>query len=865
METKTPSPAFDQWFKRQQPQIPAAGARGLLQAMAEGAVPAHLVHNRADSVAGITLRQAYRVLTAEHEWQEIQRRQHALLQELEKSGQLNPELKQTIERSHDLDKLEDLYHPFKPKKSQLVQQAREAGLTALADELWALAHGETPASVTSGSTLAEKAASLAKPESKYPDAETVLKGVADLLVERIAENSELRGLVRQAVHRRSKLRSQKGPKAKQNSKFTRYFDYQEPVGSLRKPEASFRYLQMRKGWMDDELVVSFDRPEEGALLEKFEAFACPNKESIGSELLLTSARLALKGNVYTVMENDTHRFLKEIAEHDVIESLTESLVKKLRQPCLGAAPVMGVEAGSEGQVHAAVVDASGKLLVNTTLKLEDAIAQESVRKEFLQSFDNFKLQAVAVCHGPKAKIIRQQLAQLLQDGGHTQPVLVVHEHFSNIFASNNAAKEEFPELSTDVRRAVFVARYLQDPLTVVVKLDPKFLCLSELHSELNPGQLRRAVNQTLEAAACAVGVDVNRSPAELLAHLPGISLDLAKTIVAEREKRTRFQSREELKTVPGVDGKIYEQTSSFLRIRGGSEPLDATGIHPQHYAAVRTYAAKAGIALTQPLTAEQAAAMAQDPELSAAVGAMQAQLLAEELGYFGQDVRGAFSPFQPVAPAGGLEGLQKDSPYTGVVTNVTGFGAFVDIGLEQDGLVHTSQFDADAKNPLDGLVPGEIVQVWLMGVNLEKKQLSFTMKPKAARPERRPRPPRREARDGEARQARRPRPPRQGQGTGAQAAGGPPAGAEGQPPRERRHDRPRRGEGKGDRPQRADGPKRPPKKPMRDAKTGALMKMDDHSESLPRGTRVASKAKVTTFNPFANLGQMLKDRENKSS
>ena len=713
METKS---SFEFWFKRKHPEIPVAAALHLLQEYKNGKSLGYLVHFQSDLVAGMSLAQAYEVLQAEFDWKEIERKQEHLIREIQAQNKLSDELKKSIERTYDLDRLEDYYLPYKLKRSQLTTLAREAGLQPLADHIWQLGHGESPSDAIAGNSLLEKAQSFAKADTKYSDAEAVLKGVLDLLVERIAENAELRGQVRQAVLRRSKLTSSKGTKTKANSKYSRYFSYQEPIGSLKKPDSSFRYLQMRKGWMDDELVLAFDRPEEGELTEKFESFATNQKDSDVAEILLKASRLALKGNVYTVVENDTHRYLKEHAERDVIRSLTFALEMKLRQPAFGFSPVMGVEADSAENWQIAVIDAQGKLVFNGKLNIANALSDENVKAEFIRSLENLKISLIAIANGPHSKAVRKKLAELLQ-GSAQASILVqtIFEPYSNIYSSCASAKEEFPDLSGDIRRAVFVARYCQEPLMAVVKLDPKFLCLSDLHSELNPTQLRRAVVHAIEAVACNVGIDINKTNWELLSKLPSLNPDLAKAIIAEREKKGSFHSREEIAKVAGVDDKIYQSVIGFLRIKGGAEAYDNTGIHPAQYALAKSALARLGMQAGE-ITEEQKAQLAADSELLA-LGEKTAASLAYKIFWGSKDPRGQYAPFLPVLENPSLDALEQNRPYKGVVTNVTSFGAFVDIGLEQDCLVHTSQFEDRQANPLTAYTPGEEVEVFVFFLN----------------------------------------------------------------------------------------------------------------------------------------------------
>jgi uncharacterized protein len=582
------------------------------------------------------------------------------------------------------------------------------------------------------------------------------------------------------------------------------------------------------------------------------------------------------------MENEAHRTLKEEAELHVVQSLSENLRKKLLRPGLGQKAVVGIDPGSVNQpCSLALVDQSGKLLLNLSFKLEEAT--DSNKQEFLQSLENLKIEAVAVAHGPRAKEVRESFKKMIEESGKNLPIITVHEHTSSIYSSSPAAKEEFPSLEVNARRAIFVARYLQDPLSMILKLDPKFLSLGEFQHEVSQGKLRQALNRTIESAVNFVGVDPNTAPAHVLAHVSGVSQDLAKAIVANRESQGRFETREDLKRVPGF-APVFEQAAGFLRIPNGKEKLDGTFVHPKYYEQLKNLAGSHGNADPLALTVEQRTELIHDPKFTEAFGPLNAKNIGYELTHPGEDPRGPFVNFEYDPNLKSIADLQKGQPYPGVVTNVTSFGAFVDIGIEQDGLVHISELSETlAKNPFDLLFPGDPLTVWASAVNLEKKQISLTMRDPAARAPR-------------ARGDRRPRgerPPRRGPRPDRAAAGAP--GAEGAPaeggeqrPYPRRDRRPRaegegeqrrfrgrdgegprgpRGEGRG--PGGPGGDRKPrepkkPRKPMRDSKTGAIVKMEDDFGKIEKGgPRLATKAKPHTFNPFAGLAGMLKDKQGK--
>lgn len=858
--------SFEHWLRRQFPNHSLRSLREALKLHAEGAPVPYLAFYQKDAMESLKCKDLYKLVDAKSEWEEISRKQTHVLQEVQAQGKLTDELRQTIERSFDLDRLEDLYAPFKLKRQSLGAMAREAGLGVLADYLWEKSHGGTPAEI-SGESLEQKAESFVKADSKYTAVEMVLKGVQDILVERIAENSELRSLVRGAVFRRSKIKAAKGPKAKLNSKYTKYFDYQEPIGSLKKENASYRYLVMRKAWMEDELTLSFDRPEEGVLIEKFEETACLNKESIGAELLLQAARLALKGNVYTVMENEAHRSLKEEAEKHVIVMLAENLQKKLLRPAFGQKAVMGIDPGTANHpCSLALIDATGKYLLHLSFRLEEA--GDSMKEEFLKSLETLQISAIAVAHGPRAKELRDKFREILTQAGKELPTVEVHEHSANIYASSPSAKEEFPELDVNTRRALFVARYLQDPLTAILRLEPKFLSLGELQHEVPQGKLNRALQETIEFCVNFVGVDVNYSTGSVLSRVAGLNLDLAKAIIHARNEKGLFKIREELKKVSGFTDKTFLYSAGFLKIRGQA-PLENTFVHPNFYGKLEAFAQKEGCSLTA-MSPENLTKI--EEFLAPEIGPLVAKNMVYELAHLGEDPRGEYETFHYSESLKTIADIQKGARYPGIVTNVTSFGVFVDIGIEQDGLVHISDLAGImAKNPHDSLFPGDQVDVFVTNVNVEKKQISFSMSNPAVKEEWR----KAKAERGAARHPRREEPrrrrPEQNTGAAVQPAATPQEAQQQQAPngvdaRDTRQPRDNREPRRDFRPRRDSkekdikAPPRKEKKPQRDPKTGAVVKLGEEY-SKRDGPRVPSRAQPTTFNPFANLADLLKTKE----
>ena len=856
MET-SPNQPLDSWLKRWNPKLPLDGAKEALRLLSEGAPAAYIAKAKADLLGGLDLKTIHELQDKRVEWEELERRRKQIAKEIEQQGKMSEELKTNLERTFDLERLEDLFIPYRSKKQTLGVQAREAGLGVLADYLWKSGHGE-PVDEISGETLLDKAKQFVKADTRYADPEGVLKGVLDILVEKIAEAPELRSHVRNAVFRRSKLKCSKGSKAKPNSKFTKYFNYQEPIGSLKKSGSGYRYLMIRKAWMEDELSVSFERPDEGVLLEEFEKFACTNKESIGAELLLQAARLALKGNVYTAVENEAHRNLREGAEVALTQSIAEAFRHKILRPPFGNRAVLAiVPVGiDENQVaHMVFLDSAGKLILQVAQKVSET--NEAWEDDLIKSLNNLKIELVIVSHGPGFTKIREIFKKVFQKSGHAIPLISVHEPISSIYSSCPAGKEDFPDLDNSARKAAFLGRYVQDPLAALVRLDFKFFVINELQHEIAHPIMRQAFHRVLEECIAFLGVDLNHAPISLISRVPGIGVDLAKAIVAERENKGKFASLADIKRVAGITERALELSDGFFVIHNGASSLEAFPLTTKVRSALEA-PLKALNWSPENLTEEMQKALEDNAELKSAVGEHTLKAAIQALAHGKTDPRGEFILHQPEADLWTLADLKKDRSYDGIVTNVTTFGVFVDLGLDQDGLIHISQLPMEsARNLFDTFFPSSRITVWVSQVNEEKKQISLALRNPADRPAPRKRQhqPRGEKRDA--------RPPRRRPQEGVDPNAAAPQDAESTDRAQQpRNFRGKRREARGDRPEqkdRKDRKPKAPKKPSRDPKTGAVVRHDD--EYKHSGPRLPSRAQPTTFNPFANLADILKNKE----
>jgi uncharacterized protein len=805
-------PAFDPWFEARCPQIPLAGARAVLALAAEGATVPFIARYRRERTGGLDAAAVRRAIEAGEHFEKILSRQRIIAESIERHATLTPELRERILATFDLDALEDLYHPYRQQKKNRALAAREAGLEPLADWIWSCGHGtESP---QEGQTLDLWAFTFRNEEKGVPDAKSAVEGARDILVERLAGDPGLRALVRREYFDHVWLRATKAEKAKPHSKFEAYFAFQEKVSSLREPASSHRYLAVRRGQAEDELQVSVGGPPDDAefearLVAAFEAAACTVPDSPGAEVLRHAGRIAFKNNVRTSVENEVHRELKDAADAAAAHVFAESVRRRLLEAPFGPKPVLGVDPGLRTGCRVAAVDGAGKLLATDVVHLQADEQKAAGRETVARLAREHAPQAVAVGNGPGCREAEVFVRGALREAGLAAPVVLVSEAGAGVYSTSDAARAEFPELDPAARGAISIARRLQDPLAELVKVEPRGIGAGQYQHDVAHAALQRALDAVVEDCVNGVGVDLNTASRPLLARVSGLGPALAAAIVEHRETHGPFRSRQQLLQVPRLGPEAFEQAAGFLRVRGGEHPLDDTGVHPERYAALEALASRLGKGIAD-LLGPGAALAREDASLKEEMGALAREDVVAELEKAGRDPRAAFSPFSFREDVLKLEDLKPGMACPGIVSNVTSFGAFVDVGVHHDGLVHVSQLGAKpAKGPRAALEPGDRVEVRVLKVDLEKKQISLTMRaPVQRKPPARPGPARRpeprpaptEVPATEARPARPERPRRPS----------PPAG--------RPHPRPPAGPPSPDRPrpERPAGARRPPGQPPGD-------------------------------------------------
>ncbi len=851
-----PPVTFEAWFHTQHPKIPLAGVSAVLDLEKDGGTVPFIARYRKEQTGNLDEVQIQDVIDARDRFDRIVDRQKFILETIERQQKLTPELKERLLASFDPRALEDLYLPFKAKRKSKAEKGREAGLQPLADWVWNCGHGtEQP---LPGQTLELWAFTFRSEEKGVRDVEAVLDGTHDILTERLSENAELRQQVRSALFQKGVVSGSKGEKPKTPSKFEKYFDHHEAVTSLLDPRHSHRYLALRRGASEGELALSIggakNDPEfEARLLHAFEGVACSVPDSPGAELLKRAARTAQKAHVMPAIETEAHRALKDVADDVAISVFAENLRGLLLASPFGPKAVVGVDPGVRTGCKVAVIDASGKFLASELLQLQNDDGKANAKKLLAGILASGEIQAIAVGNGTAGRETEAFLREAVKEACLATPVVMVSEAGASVYSASLVAREEFPELDVTVRGAISIARRLQDPLAELVKVDPKSIGVGQYQHDVAPAALKRSLDQVVDACVNQVGVNLNTASIHLLAHVSGIGPALAKAVVEHREEKGLFASRTGLTDVPRFSRKSFEQAAGFLRVPESDNPLDNTGVHPERYALLEGLATRLGKCVKD-LVGEGVAAVKAESALRDEVGHFTFDDIVKELEKPGRDPREAFQACAFRDDLHELKDLKPGMTCPGIVTNVTNFGAFVDIGVHQDGLVHVSQVsDKFVKDPQELVHPGMRVSVRVLAVDLEKGQISLSMKsePKPRAPRERPKAKLRAERPGTRAQAPRraaPKPP-----VVRMAPGDIP------PTRPLRTDRPR-----GPRPERKPSP--PPagtERPARSDRPASAAAADSGRDRRPpQPARPAAPARAFN-NPFAALAGLKDDLKKK--
>jgi uncharacterized protein len=654
---------------------------------------------------------------------ELHERRRTILAEIEGQKKLTSELRAQIETCTTKTALEDLYLPYKPKRRTRAMIAKERGLEPLALRIL-----EQPGS---GNPEAE-AKRLIDPARELPDTKTALAGARDIAAEAIAELGEVRAAVRQRFEKTGVMRVGKAASAPAGpTKFETYYEFEEKAVTL----PSHRFLAIRRGENEGVLRGKIEIDREAAAVDVARIVRL-RKGSPFASLLEEAIAEALARLLCPSLEVDLRMQLKLAADRDAIGVFAENVKKLLLAAPLGRKVVLGIDPGQRTGCKCVIVDDTGKLLTHTLVNLvqgDSALAQ--AKRTLTQLLSKYKPYAIAIGNGTHGRETADFCRDVVAESSHKEAIVVmVSESGASVYSASDVAREEFPDLDLTVRGAVSIARRLQDPLAELVKVDPKAIGVGQYQHDVNQPMLKRKLDDVVESCVNAVGVELNTASAPLLTHVAGVGPTLAKRIVKHREKQGAFPSRAALLDVPGLGPKAFEQAAGFVRVRGGAHPLDASAVHPERYELARRIARDAGLELASLVGNE--AAVKRIPwakYVSDEVGLPTLEDIQKELLRPGRDPREAFEAPQFRADVRRIEDLSVGMELEGIITNVTAFGAFVDVGVHQDGLVHVSQLaDRFVKDPHQVAKVGDRIKVRVLEVDLPRKRIALSAKSRAS-------------------------------------------------------------------------------------------------------------------------------------
>lgn len=696
-------------------KLPAHRIANTLKLLQGGATIPFISRYRKEATGGLDEVQIGDIQTRYEKLCELSKRKETVLSTIEEQGKLTPELKARISACWNATELEDIYLPFKPKRKTRAETARAKGLEPLALLLM----------MQKENNLAAKVRNFVKGEVK--DEEDALKGARDILAEQISEDERSRNLMRNQFQRQALIQSKvvKGKEAEEASaKYRDYFDFCEPL----KKCSSHRLLALRRGESEGVLKVTIFPEDEDMCNERLQRlFVRANNECAHQvEEALTDAYKRL---LKPAIETEFAALSKEKADEEAIRVFAENLRQLLLAPPLGQKRVMGIDPGFRTGCKAVCLDAQGTLLHN------EAIYPHPPKSEYAQAarkivklVEQYKIEAIAIGNGTASRETEQFVTSQRYD--REVQVFVVSEDGASIYSASKTAREEFPDYDVTVRGAVSIGRRLMDPLAELVKIDAKSIGVGQYQHDVDQTKLKASLDQTVESCVNLVGVNVNTASKHLLTYVSGLGPTLAQNIVDYRTENGPFESRRQLLKVPRMGAKAYEQCAGFLRIPQAKNPLDNSAVHPESYPIVEQMAKDLNCTVAD---------LIKDKELRSkidlkkyvtdTVGLPTLTDILQELDKPGRDPRQKIQVFEFDKNVRTLDDLQEGMELPGIVTNITNFGCFVDIGIKENGLVHVSQLaDRFVSNPADVVRIHQHVRVKVMSIDHERKRIQLTMK-----------------------------------------------------------------------------------------------------------------------------------------
>jgi len=692
--------------------IPARQVEKTMGLLDEGATIPFISRYRKEVTGGLDEVQIGDINDHYGKLKEVSKRKETILASIDEQGKLTPELKKRIEASWDSTELEDIYLPYKPKRQTKAEIARKKGLEPLATLLM----------LQTAQDSTKAASPYVKGEVK--DVREALQGARDIIAEWVNEDEQARNTVRNSFSRTAVIASKvvKG-KEEEGSKYRDYFDFSEPLNRC----SSHRLLALRRGEAEGFLRVSISPDAEGCIERLNRRFVKGRSDTSAQveEAVGDSFKRLLKPSIETEFAN----LSKMKADEEAIRVFSENLRQLLLSPPLGQKRVLGVDPGYRTGCKVVCLDAQGNLVHNEAIYPHPPQNEKGkAASKVAQLVSTYAIDAIAIGNGTASRETEQFITGIRYD--RKVQVFVVSENGASVYSASKIAREEFPEYDVTVRGAVSIGRRLMDPLAELVKIDPKSIGVGQYQHDVEQGALKKSLDQTVESCVNLVGVDVNTASKHLLTYISGLGPTLAQNIVNYRAEHGPFASRRELLKVPRMGEKAFEQSAGFLRITSGKNPLDNSAVHPESYSIVEQMAKDLNCTVSELIAnKELKKKLNLQKYVSATIGMPTLTDIMEELDKPGRDPRQTIKVFEFDPNVKKLEDLKEGMILPGIVTNITAFGCFVDVGIKENGLVHISEMaDRFITDPTQVVSMHQHVQVRVQSVDLVRKRVQLSMK-----------------------------------------------------------------------------------------------------------------------------------------
>jgi len=699
--------------------IPETFTAAVLKLLDDGNTIPFIARYRKEATGSLDEVQIRQIKERSDYLKEMEDRRSTILESIESQGKLTDELRKKINECETKTVLEDLYLPYKPKRRTKATIAKEKGLEPLAQLTMEQPLDRKPE--TEAHTFIDQ-------EKGVADESEALEGARHIVAEWVSENADIRAYIREVFQDEAILVSKvKDDFKDKETKFEQYYDFSEPVSRI----PSHRYLAIRRGEQELVLSVNLEVEEEPIKEEISKRMQC-NKQSPFAEQMTLAIADSYKRLISPSIESDVRIDLKMQSDRDAVDIFAKNLQHLLLSAPLGGKDVIGIDPGLRTGCKCTAISSTGKYLDNITFNLtKGSSVLESEKIKFITFVKKFNPIAIAIGNGTASRETEVFVRESLKDAGLKDIIVVqVSESGASVYSASDVAREEFPDLDLTLRGAISIGRRLQDPLAELVKVEPKSMGVGQYQHDVYQPLLEKKLNDVVESCVNRVGVDLNTASASLLSYVVGIGASLSKKIIAHRDKNGPFGSRQQLMDISGLGARAFEQCAGFLRIRGGRNPLDASAVHPERYPLVMKMAEDLDITLEELVgNTKLADSINLNTYKNDEVGIETLEDILGELKKPGRDPRKSFEMPKFREDVTKIEDLRKGMILEGIVTNVTAFGAFVDIGVHQDGLVHISELsDTYVKDPNEVVKTGDKIKVEVIDVNPSLKRISLSAK-----------------------------------------------------------------------------------------------------------------------------------------